>query len=97
MARVRASSSTLSRGAPRRGDRAVFCGGAVAFHPGRLWGGALRSKNALDRMFSHMARGSMPTASRRGRGYDLCPHVTIADIIEQIRHACLSSGAYQAA
>ena len=22
-------------------------------------------------------------------GYDLCPHVSIADIIEQIRHACI--------
>ena len=34
--------------------------------------------------------GSTRTASRsRSSGYDLCPQVTIADIIEQIRHACL--------
>ena len=40
--------------------------------------------------FSQMARG----ANARGIavavvGYDLCPQVTIADIVEQIRHACL--------
>jgi arylformamidase len=41
-------------------------------------------------MFSQMARG----ANRQGIavavvGYDLCPEVTIAEIIDQIRHACL--------
>jgi arylformamidase len=41
-------------------------------------------------LFSHMARG----LNSRGVavavvGYDLCPEVTIAEIIEQIRHACL--------
>jgi arylformamidase len=41
-------------------------------------------------MFSHMAAG----LNARGvavavAGYDLCPQVTIADIIEQMRHACL--------
>jgi arylformamidase len=41
-------------------------------------------------MFSHMARG----LNGRGIavavvGYDLCPVVTIADIIEQIRRACV--------
>ncbi len=41
-------------------------------------------------LFSHMARG----LNARGvavavAGYDLCPQVTIADIIEQIRHACI--------
>jgi arylformamidase len=41
-------------------------------------------------MFSHMARG----LNARGitvavAGYDLCPVVTIADIIEQMRRACL--------
>ena len=41
-------------------------------------------------MFSHMARG----LNARGItvavvGYDLCPIVTIADIIEQMRRACL--------
>jgi arylformamidase len=41
-------------------------------------------------MFSHMARGmnehGMTVAVV---GYDLCPIVTVADIIEQIRRACL--------
>jgi arylformamidase len=41
-------------------------------------------------LFSHMARGM----NARGVavavvGYDLCPEVTISEIIEQIRHACL--------
>ncbi len=41
-------------------------------------------------LFSHMARG----INARGVavavvGYDLCPEVTIAEIVEQIRHACL--------
>jgi arylformamidase len=42
------------------------------------------------RSFSHMARG----LNQRGAivavaGYDLCPHVQIADIVEQIRKTCL--------
>ncbi len=41
-------------------------------------------------MFSHVARG----LNARGvavavAGYNLCPQVTITDIIEEIRHACL--------
>jgi arylformamidase len=41
-------------------------------------------------MFSHMARGlNAHGVAVAVVGYDLCPHVTIADIIEQIRHACL--------
>jgi arylformamidase len=41
-------------------------------------------------MFSHMARGM----NARGiavavPGYDLCPNIAIADIIEQIRRACI--------
>ena len=41
-------------------------------------------------MFSHMARGLNAHGVAVGVvGYDLCPHVTIADIIEQIRQACL--------
>src|SRR5262249_17379796 len=41
-------------------------------------------------MFSHIAAG----LNGRGvtvavAGYDLCPHVSIADIIEQMRSACL--------
>jgi arylformamidase len=41
-------------------------------------------------MFSHMARG--PNAhgvTVAVAGYDLCPNVTIADIIEQMRRACV--------
>jgi arylformamidase len=41
-------------------------------------------------MFSHMARGlNAHGVAVAVAGYDLCPHVRIADIIEQIRHACL--------
>jgi arylformamidase len=41
-------------------------------------------------LFSHMARGLNAHGVAVGVvGYDLCPHVAIADIIEQIRHACL--------
>src|SRR5215468_1846232 len=41
-------------------------------------------------MFSHMARGLNARGVAVGVvGYDLCPHVTIADIIEQITQACL--------
>jgi len=41
-------------------------------------------------MFSHMARGlNARGISVAVVGYDLCPQVTIAEIIEQIRHACL--------
>jgi arylformamidase len=41
-------------------------------------------------MFSHMARGlNAHGVAVAVTGYDLCPHVSIADIVEQIRHACL--------
>jgi arylformamidase len=41
-------------------------------------------------MFSHMARGLNARGVAVGVvGYDLCPEVTISEIIEQIRHACL--------
>src|SRR6202023_3959541 len=41
-------------------------------------------------MFSQMARGlNSHGVAVAVAGYDLCPQVTIADIIEQIRHACL--------
>jgi arylformamidase len=41
-------------------------------------------------MFSHMARGlNAHGVAVAVVGYDLCPHVTIADIIEQMRQACL--------
>jgi len=41
-------------------------------------------------LFSHMARGlNAGGVSVAVAGYDLCPHVSIADIIEQIRQACL--------
>jgi arylformamidase len=42
-------------------------------------------------MFSHMARGlNAHGITVAVAGYDLCPIVTIADIIEQMRRACLS-------
>ncbi len=41
-------------------------------------------------MFSHLARGlNAHGVAVAVVGYDLCPEVTIAQIIEQIRHACL--------
>jgi arylformamidase len=41
-------------------------------------------------MFSHMARGmNAHGVAVAVVGYDLCPEVTITEIIEQIRHACL--------
>jgi arylformamidase len=41
-------------------------------------------------MFSHMARGiNSHGIAAAVVGYDLCPDVTIAQIIEQIRHACI--------
>ncbi len=40
-------------------------------------------------MFSHLARGlNMRGVAVAVAGYDLCPNVAIADIIEQIRRAC---------
>jgi arylformamidase len=42
------------------------------------------------RSFSHMARGLNGRGVIVGvAGYDLCPHVRIGDIIEQMRNACL--------
>src|SRR5215471_16739672 len=41
-------------------------------------------------LFSHMARGlNSHGVAVAVVGYDLCPEVTIAEIIEQTRHACL--------
>jgi arylformamidase len=41
-------------------------------------------------MFSHMARGiNAQGVAVAVAGYDLCPQVTITEIIDQIRHACL--------
>jgi arylformamidase len=41
-------------------------------------------------LFSHMARGlNSHGVAVAVVGYDLCPEVTIAEIIDQIRHACL--------
>jgi arylformamidase len=41
-------------------------------------------------MFSHAARGlNAHGVTVAVAGYDLCPEVTIAEIIEQIRHVCL--------
>jgi arylformamidase len=65
---------------PSQGDAAPL---AIFIH-----GGYWRSFDPSS--FSHLARG----LNRRGvavavAGYDLCPQVAIADIIDQIRHACL--------
>jgi arylformamidase len=41
-------------------------------------------------LFSHMARGlNAHDVTVAVVGYDLCPEVTIAEVIEQMRHACL--------
>src|SRR5271170_2958982 len=51
-------------------------------------GGWWRSLDAS--MFSQMARGlNAHGVAVAVAGYDLCPNVTIADIIEQIRRACV--------
>ena len=49
---------------------------------------------ALDRtMFSHMARGlNAHGIAVAVVGYDLCPDVSIGDIVEQMRRACLFLG-----
>jgi len=65
---------------PRRGMTAPL---ALFIH-----GGYWRSLDPS--LFSHMARGLNAHGVAVGVvGYDLCPEVTIADIIDQIRHACL--------
>lgn len=60
-------------------------GGALALF---LHGGWWR---AMDRgFFSHMARGlNAHGVSVAVAGYDLCPHVSIGEIVEQVRRACL--------
>ena len=67
------------------------------FAPGReraaplalfIHGGYWRSLDPS--LFSHMARGiNAHGVAVAVTGYDLCPQVTIADIIDQIRHACI--------
>lgn len=65
---------------PRRGSTAPL---ALFIH-----GGYWRSLDPS--LFSQMARGlNAHDVAVAVVGYDLCPEVTIADIIEQIRHACL--------
>jgi arylformamidase len=58
--------------------------GMVMFIHGGWW-------RALDRtMFSHMARGlNVHGIAVAVVGYDLCPDVSIGDIVEQMRRACL--------
>jgi arylformamidase len=64
-------------------------GGAAAPLAVFVHGGFWRSLDPS--MFSHVARGlNMHGISVAVPGYDLCPIVTIADIIEQIRRICLS-------
>lgn len=64
---------------PAKGD-----GGLAVFVHGGYW-------RSLDpSLFSHMARGlNAHGVTVAVAGYDLCPTVTIARIIEEIRHACL--------
>jgi arylformamidase len=67
------------------------------FSPGReraaplalfIHGGYWRSLDPS--LFSHMARGiNAHGVAVAVAGYDLCPQVTIADIVDQIRHACI--------
>jgi arylformamidase len=65
---------------PAAGDAAPL---AVFIH-----GGYWRSLDPS--MFSHMARGlNEHGVAVAVAGYDLCPIVTIGDIIEQIRRACI--------
>ncbi|MET0539493.1 MAG: alpha/beta hydrolase [Xanthobacteraceae bacterium] len=53
-----------------------------------IHGGYWRSLDAS--MFSHAARGvNAHGVAVAVAGYDLCPQVTIQEIIDQIRHACL--------
>jgi len=53
-----------------------------------IHGGYWRSLEPV--MFSHMAHGvNAHGIAAAVVGYDLCPDVTIAEIIEQIRHACI--------
>ena len=64
---------------------AVAEGPAVLFIHGGYW-------QAMDRsLFSHMARGLNLSGVTVGVvGYDLCPAVTLAEIVEQVRAACRS-------
>jgi arylformamidase len=53
-----------------------------------IHGGYWRSLDPA--MFSQMARGiNAHGVAVAVAGYDLCPHATIKEIIDQIRHACL--------
>lgn len=66
--------------APAEGNRAPL---ALFIH-----GGYWRSLEPS--MFSHMARGlNAHGVTVAVPGYDVCPNVTVADIIEQIRRACV--------
>lgn len=58
-------------------------GPAVLFVHGGYW-------QAMDRSsFSHMARGlSLRGATVGVAGYDLCPQVSLSDIVDEIRGAC---------
>jgi arylformamidase len=74
-----APNETLDLYVPRSAVR-----GTLLFIHGGYW-------RSLDpSLFSHMARG----LNGRGlavavMGYDLCPNITISDIIEQARRACV--------
>ena len=68
----------------------LFCPSSAEKTPLALFihGGYWRSLEPS--MFSHVARGlNAHGVAVAVAGYDLCPQVTIADIIEEMRHACL--------
>ena len=77
---------TVRYGESERAAIELFEAGAgpvVAFIHGGYW-------QAMDRsLFSHMARGLNGRGVGVGVvGYDLCPTVTVAEIVEQVREAC---------
>jgi arylformamidase len=80
----------LAYGDPPRQYLDLFHATAGAAAPLALFihGGYWRSLDPS--MFSHMARGlNVRGITVAVAGYDLCPVVTIADIIEQMRRVCL--------
>src|SRR5262249_60524934 len=80
----------LSYGSPPRQCIALFSPrpGVVAPLALFIHGGYWRSLDPS--LFSHMARGlNAHGVAVAVVGYDLCPEVTIAEIIDQIRRACL--------
>ncbi len=87
--RERNPPTTMAYGASPRQAFDLFtpaqpdAGATVIFVHGGYWQGLDRS------LFSHLARGlNARGVSVAVPGYDLCPQVSVADIIAQIRTAC---------